>query len=264
MNTEFQLEWQKSKDKELTWLLWNKFNVLDFSTERFFFLTFHAPITWFKLSRVKLYRNDLKGNKNYLELAGGYPARRLCSRRVVSLIVSSDTSGRKPSVNKSCFFKWKRIRVDRDLIIRWCGTAQFTVTSASYHLTHFEFPSFHVYYWLPDFYCRSLNLVEARKRKNQGPGPRVPKMPVRTENKFCNVHIPESFGSFSMESRNKSQIIGEEEFFAISCGSNHKMTGLHDDLSDTTNTKLRLIYFSEKKKRGYVISQRSLFLLLWY
>ena len=75
-------------------------------------------------------------------------------------------------------------------------------------------------------------------------------MPVRTENKFCNVHMPESFGPFSMESRNKSQIIGEEEFsVAISCGSNHTMIGLYDD-SDTTNTKLRLIYFSEKKKLG--------------
>ena len=28
-------------------------------------------ITWFELSRVKLYRNDLKGNKDYFELAGG-------------------------------------------------------------------------------------------------------------------------------------------------------------------------------------------------
>ena len=35
MDTEFELEWQKSKDKELTQLFWNKFNVLDFST-RFF------------------------------------------------------------------------------------------------------------------------------------------------------------------------------------------------------------------------------------
>ena len=146
--------------------------------------------------------------------------------------------------------------------MRGCGTAQFTVTSASYHLTHFEFPCFHVYYWLPDFYSRSLNLVDARKRKNQGPGPRVPKMPVRTENIFCNVHMPESFGPFSMESRNKSQIIGEEEFsVAISCGSNHKMTGLYDDLSDTTITKLGLFLWKEKIK-GYVISQRSLFYCL--
>ena len=26
---------------------------------------------WFELSRVKLYRNDLRGNENYFELAGG-------------------------------------------------------------------------------------------------------------------------------------------------------------------------------------------------
>ena len=28
--------------------------------------------TWSELSRVKLYRNYLKGNKNFFELAGGY------------------------------------------------------------------------------------------------------------------------------------------------------------------------------------------------
>ena len=33
MDTEFELEWQKSKDKELTRLFWNKFNFLDFSTK---------------------------------------------------------------------------------------------------------------------------------------------------------------------------------------------------------------------------------------
>ena len=31
------------------------------------FSKFHALKTWFELSRVKLYRNDLKGNKNYFE-----------------------------------------------------------------------------------------------------------------------------------------------------------------------------------------------------
>ena len=34
------------------------------------FPTCHALKTWFELSRVKLYRNDLKGSKNYFELAG--------------------------------------------------------------------------------------------------------------------------------------------------------------------------------------------------
>ena len=36
MDTEFELEWQKSKDKELSRLFWNKFNVSDFSTQFFF------------------------------------------------------------------------------------------------------------------------------------------------------------------------------------------------------------------------------------
>ena len=37
-----------------------------------FLPTCHAfIITWFKLSREKLYRNDLNRNKNYFELAGG-------------------------------------------------------------------------------------------------------------------------------------------------------------------------------------------------
>ena len=36
MDTEFELDWQKSKDKELMQLLWNNFNVLDLSN-RFLF-----------------------------------------------------------------------------------------------------------------------------------------------------------------------------------------------------------------------------------
>ena len=32
MDTKFELQWQKSENKELTRLLWNKLNVLDFST----------------------------------------------------------------------------------------------------------------------------------------------------------------------------------------------------------------------------------------
>ena len=36
-----------------------------------FFLTCHMLITWFELSRVKLYKNYLKENKDYFELAEG-------------------------------------------------------------------------------------------------------------------------------------------------------------------------------------------------
>ena len=35
------------------------------------FWTCHALKTWFELSRVKLFRNDLKENNIYFELAGG-------------------------------------------------------------------------------------------------------------------------------------------------------------------------------------------------
>ena len=58
------------------WISLNKLNLNLFWTAAhwfFFFLTTcHAPKTWFKLSRVKsVYRNDLKGNKNYFEFVGG-------------------------------------------------------------------------------------------------------------------------------------------------------------------------------------------------
>ena len=36
-----------------------------------FFPDFYGLKTWFELSRAKLYRYDLRGNKNHLELAGG-------------------------------------------------------------------------------------------------------------------------------------------------------------------------------------------------
>ena len=46
---------------------WFEINFVQYT---FFFPTCQALITWFELSRVKLYRNDIKGKK-YCELAGG-------------------------------------------------------------------------------------------------------------------------------------------------------------------------------------------------
>ena len=43
----------------------------------FFFLTTHALETWFELSSVKLCRNDLKENKNCLELKGKFEISRV-------------------------------------------------------------------------------------------------------------------------------------------------------------------------------------------
>ena len=36
-----------------------------------FFLNCQVLKAWFELSRVNLYRNDLKENKNYFQLSGG-------------------------------------------------------------------------------------------------------------------------------------------------------------------------------------------------
>ena len=42
---------------------------LSLTTNIMFITTCYALKTWFELSRVQLYRNDLKGNKSYFELA---------------------------------------------------------------------------------------------------------------------------------------------------------------------------------------------------
>ena len=110
MDTEFELEWQKSKDKEFTRLFWDKFKLIQCFGLQYtvFFPTCHALITWFELSRVKLYRNDLKGNKNYFELVGGLFCRtfvipvalcnkldvdgRRTSNPIISIIIGNDNS----------------------------------------------------------------------------------------------------------------------------------------------------------------------------
>ena len=88
MDTEFSLECQKSKDKELTprilvLIVFSCFFIF-FSMFRislctpFFFLLLLLCFVLFcffqhgslQLLRVELYRNDLQGNKNYFKLAG--------------------------------------------------------------------------------------------------------------------------------------------------------------------------------------------------
>ena len=88
MDTEFALECQKSKNKGLTprilvLIVFSCFlfflNVLDFTMYTVFVFVFFGALFCFvlffqhgslQLSRVELYRNDLQGNKNYIELAG--------------------------------------------------------------------------------------------------------------------------------------------------------------------------------------------------
>ena len=70
MGTEFELEGQKCKNKELTGrrlvFLVLFFQTLMFQTSVhcFFFSTCHAVKTWFELLRVELYSNDQRGSKN--------------------------------------------------------------------------------------------------------------------------------------------------------------------------------------------------------
>ena len=52
------------------------------SVHCFFLVTFHMLKTGMELSRVKLNGNDLKGNKNYFQLAGGSSYRELKLPRV--------------------------------------------------------------------------------------------------------------------------------------------------------------------------------------
>ena len=70
------LNWsdKKSNNKELTWLVCNKFSASNFCTvvHHFFFSACHVLKTWFELSGVKLHRNNLKGNKNYFEVSGRF------------------------------------------------------------------------------------------------------------------------------------------------------------------------------------------------
>ena len=71
---------------------------------RFRFPTCHAFIfiTWFELSRVKLSRNVLKGNKNYLELAGVFLHYSKCETEI---------QGKSTLVRVSARFELARVRV---------------------------------------------------------------------------------------------------------------------------------------------------------
>ena len=49
---------------------WFEINSMFWTAVHYFISTCHVRKTGFELSRVKLYRNNLKGNKNYFELSG--------------------------------------------------------------------------------------------------------------------------------------------------------------------------------------------------
>ena len=63
------LNWSDKKVKTKNLLGCFEINSMFRTSVHCFFPTFHALITWFELSRVKLYRNELRGNKTYFELS---------------------------------------------------------------------------------------------------------------------------------------------------------------------------------------------------
>ena len=70
MDTEFELESQKGKNKESTRLFWNKFNVSDFSTRFFPYLS--RAYNMVRVIDGKILEKWVaKGSKNYFELAEG-------------------------------------------------------------------------------------------------------------------------------------------------------------------------------------------------
>ena len=63
------MNWSDKKVKTKNLLGCFEINSMFRTSEHGFFPTCHAVITWFGLSRVKLHRNELKGNENYFELS---------------------------------------------------------------------------------------------------------------------------------------------------------------------------------------------------
>ena len=71
--------------------------------------TCHTLITWFELSRVKLYGNDLKANKNYFELAGVSSCRGFDLPRVKYSKCKKEIQGKLTLVRVSMTFELLRV-----------------------------------------------------------------------------------------------------------------------------------------------------------
>ena len=107
LNVVFNCTDKKVKTKN-TRLLWNKTNVL--SCCSLLFPTNHELKTWFDLSRVKLYRNDLKGNKNYFELAREV---RHIEGKITCSKCMKEMQGKSTLVRVSTSFELARVRAIR-------------------------------------------------------------------------------------------------------------------------------------------------------
>ena len=77
------MNWSDKKVKAKSCLGWFEINFVQYT---FFFPTCQALITWFELSRVKLYRNDIKGKK-ILRVSGRFEYRGFESPGVLTVKV---------------------------------------------------------------------------------------------------------------------------------------------------------------------------------
>ena len=108
MDTEFELVWQNSKDKEFARLFWNKFNVSDFST-RFFTRLVTRLYRWFEYIQGGIVQKWAEGKQKLLRDSG----RLKLSRVPVTegKITVNDIQGKSTLVRVSARLELARVRV---------------------------------------------------------------------------------------------------------------------------------------------------------
>ena len=127
LDAVFKLDWKKRKDKH-----YMAVKIISmFRTAVHFFPTCQALKAWFKLSRVNLYRNDLKGNENYFKLTG--PRLELSRVRVTEGKIIVDVR-RKSSGNRFWFaFNSARFELARVAVsVLFADNSRYPYVSA-YH-----------------------------------------------------------------------------------------------------------------------------------
>ena len=157
LDAVFKLDWKKRKDKHYMVVK----IISMFRTAVHFFPTCQALKAWFKLSRVNLYRNDLKGNENYFKLTG--PRLELSRVRVTEGKIIVDVR-RKSSGNRFWFafnsarFELARVAVSvlfADNSRYPCFCISQRIVTSSFLLTVSDMCSNH-------FFCTSIFVMLTR------------------------------------------------------------------------------------------------------
>ena len=104
-----------------------------------------------------------------------------------------------------------------------------------------------MYYWLPDFYCRSLNPVEARERKESGSRSQGTKNARMTIN-FAIFPCPNLLGLLVWLETNPKLLAKRNFLLQLVAGPTTKW--LNYMTTSATPPSQNYGYFSEKKKLG--------------